>query len=165
MLDREDQTHISEIGTETEEDTSTPSREQIQQAYVTGSDWTTETIISQLRRGNIDLNPTFQRREVWTQEKMCRLIESIILNLPIPQIVLAERQHKPNTFIVLDGKQRLLTIRQFCVDPQYPSDRKFDTLVLKNLPILTDLDGESYATLKANPDHSDTVNAFDNHTI
>ncbi len=98
--------HPDEVGVETEEDASAPSNDEIRQAFVTGSDWTTETIISQLRKGNINLNPIFQRREVWTRARKSLLIESIILNLPVPQIVLAERKDQPNTYIVLDGKQR-----------------------------------------------------------
>lgn len=157
--------HPNEVGVETEEDASTPSDDAIRQAFVTGSDWTTETIMSQLRKGNINLNPIFQRREVWTRGRKSLLIESIILNLPIPQIVLAERKDRPNTYIVLDGKQRLLTIRQFCVDSQNQGDEGFETLFLEKLSLRSDLNGESYETLASNPDHADIVNAFDNHTI
>lgn len=82
-------------------------------AVVTGTDWTTETIVSQLTRGNIQLNPRFQRRDAWKQDRKSRFIESLIVGLPIPQIVLAEAKRQRGKFIVLDGKQRLLTILQF----------------------------------------------------
>lgn len=36
------------------------------QAVIWGTDWTTETINTQLVKGNIDLNPSFQRRDAWT---------------------------------------------------------------------------------------------------
>jgi hypothetical protein len=59
-------------------------------AVVTGTDWTTETIVSQLKRRNIQLNPRFQRRDAWKRDRKSRFIESLIVGLPIPQIVLAE---------------------------------------------------------------------------
>jgi hypothetical protein len=82
-------------------------------AFVTGTDWTTETIVSQLKKGNIQLNPRFQRRDAWKPDRKSRFIESLIVGLPIPQIVLAESKTERGKFIVLDGKQRLLTIWQF----------------------------------------------------
>lgn len=81
---------------------------------VSGSrDWTIETIFSQIRQGNIDLNPNFQRRNVWNDEKRSSLIESIYLGYPVPAIVLAEKSDKKGQFIVIDGKQRLSTIAGF----------------------------------------------------
>lgn len=80
-------------------------------------DWTVATILDQIEQGNIDLNPGFQRRNAWTDEKRSKLIESIMLGYPIPEIVLAEDKNKRNSFIVIDGKQRLLTIASF-KDPE-----------------------------------------------
>ena len=62
------------------------------QAVLYSTDWTVETIIAQLERGNIDLNPRFQRRDAWSLKGKSRFIESVILGLPIPQIVLAEKK-------------------------------------------------------------------------
>ena len=61
---------------------------EIPEIIVSGSDWTTETIFNQLVRQNIDLNPRFQRRDAWDRKRKSRFIESIILGLPIPQIVI-----------------------------------------------------------------------------
>jgi hypothetical protein len=82
-------------------------------AVVSGTDWTTETIVSQLKKENIQLNPRFQRRDAWKVDRKSRFIESLIVGLPIPQIVLAESKTDRGKFIVLDGKQRLLTVWQF----------------------------------------------------
>ncbi|RYD84467.1 MAG: DUF262 domain-containing protein [Verrucomicrobiaceae bacterium] len=82
-------------------------------AVVHGTDWTTETIVNQIRRGNIILNPQFQRRDAWSIPRKSLLIESLIIGLPVPQIVLAESRQDRGKFIVLDGKQRLLTLLQF----------------------------------------------------
>ncbi|MGN6930399.1 DUF262 domain-containing protein, partial [Neisseria sp. P0015.S010] len=78
-------------------------------------DWTTETIIRQIEKGNIILNPDFQRRDAWNKKKKSQFIESLILGLPIPQIVLAESKDQKGKYIVLDGKQRLLSLRQFTI--------------------------------------------------
>lgn len=83
------------------------------EAVLYATDWTIETIVNQLKRQSIILNPRFQRRDAWTIRKKSAFIESILLNLPIPQIVLAESQGKRGEFLVLDGKQRLLTLLQF----------------------------------------------------
>lgn len=76
-------------------------------------DWTVATIMNQIEQGNIDLNPGFQRRNAWNDEKRSKLIESIMIGYPIPEIVLAEDKNNRNSFIVIDGKQRLLTIAGF----------------------------------------------------
>lgn len=83
------------------------------QAVLYASDWTVETILQQIRRGSIKLEPRFQRRDAWSINKKSAYIESILLNLPVPQIVLAESKTTRGEFIVLDGKQRLLTLMQF----------------------------------------------------
>lgn len=83
------------------------------QAVIWGTDWTTETIARQLEKGNIDLNPSFQRRDAWSEQEKSRLIESLMLGLPVPPIILAENKNKNNSYIVIDGKQRLLSIRRF----------------------------------------------------
>ncbi|MFF1300655.1 MULTISPECIES: DUF262 domain-containing protein [unclassified Streptomyces] len=82
-------------------------------AFVVSSDWTAETLLSQIQRNNIEMDPIFQRRDAWDRKKKSRFIESLIVGLPVPQVVLAERKGKKGKFIVLDGKQRLLTLVQF----------------------------------------------------
>ena len=82
-------------------------------------DWTVATILNQIEQGNIDLNPGFQRRNAWNDTKRSRLIESILRGYPIPEIVLAESKGKRNSFIVIDGKQRLLTIAGYKDNEKY----------------------------------------------
>ena len=77
-------------------------------AVVTATDWTVETLISQLNKRNIKLDPSFQRRDAWTIRRKSEFIESLFLGLPVPQVVLAESKEKKGSYIVLDGKQRLL---------------------------------------------------------
>jgi hypothetical protein len=82
-------------------------------AVVMNADWTIETLNGQISKGNIDLQPGFQRRAAWDDTRKSRLIESIIVGMPIPNIVLAENKKHRGRFIVIDGKQRLLAINDF----------------------------------------------------
>lgn len=59
----------------------------------------------------IDTSPTYQRRLRWTTKKRSLLIESFLLNIPVPPIFLFEQDY--NEYEVIDGRQRLETIRDF----------------------------------------------------
>jgi hypothetical protein len=135
--------------------------EQIAQAVLHSADWTTQTIISQLTQGNIDLNPRFQRRDAWTPARKSRFIESLILGLPVPEIVLAERKGQRGKFIILDGKQRLLTLLQFVGQA---GDSKYNNFKLSGLEVRDDLNTNNYADVRRSLLRSD-LNAFDNSTI
>jgi uncharacterized protein with ParB-like and HNH nuclease domain len=126
------------------------------------TDWTTETVVSQLRRGNINLSPRFQRRNAWDNVRKSLFIESLILGLPIPQIILAEEKHKKGSFIVIDGKQRLLTLRQFLSDG---NDADFRQLKLTGLNDRAELNGITYSDLKSNPKLQEELNNFENQTV
>ncbi len=131
-------------------------------AVVTSTDWTTETILSQLRRGNIELSPRFQRREAWVDSRKSAFIESLFLGLPVPQLVLAERPKRRGSYIVIDGKQRLLSIRRFGV--QEPND-DFDPLRLRGLTNRNDLNGHTWNSLTEIPEFQDDIDAYENQTI
>ena len=134
------------------------------QAVTWATDWTTETIVLQLQRGVIDLNPNFQRRDAWRQARKSRFIESLILGLPIPQIVLAERPEKRGTYLVIDGKQRLLTLKQFCgVDDLAVGES--ERFILSNLPVEKKLNGKSYKDLLNEPQLNEKLSAFRSQTI
>ena len=60
------------------------------------------------------LNPDFQRRRRWNITKQSRLIESFIINVPIPPIFLYE--YKYGSYEVMDGLQRLTAISDFYLD-------------------------------------------------
>lgn len=59
----------------------------------------------------IDLAPTFQRRLRWTRAQQSRLIESVIMNVPIPPVFLGE--YEPGRYLVLDGRQRLTALYEY----------------------------------------------------
>ncbi|WP_146102129.1 DUF262 domain-containing protein [Nocardia nova] len=142
--------------------------EDVIRAVVTDTDWTAETILSQLRRGNIQLNPRFQRRDAWDRARKSRFIESLILGLPIPQIVLAEDKSSRGKFIVLDGKQRLLALSQFASNSSLGTQGEkadFTQLILTGLDVREDLRKLTLAKLEADPAYLDDLNAFLNQTI
>lgn len=130
-------------------------------ASVSGNDWTTETIVSQLKRGNIQLNPRFQRRDAWGRDRKSRFIESLILGLPIPQIVLAESKDDRGKFIVLDGKQRLLSILQFWGLGEGDNNK----YALSFLPLRPDLKRQTYKDLSTDPDLEPEFNALCNQPV
>jgi hypothetical protein len=117
------------------------------EASIAAKDWTVETLVTQMRKGRIDLSPSFQRRNAWFDNRKSKLIESILLGFPIPQIVLAEKPHRPGEFFVIDGKQRLLALRQFFVADGDQRDAGFDKLRLKSLEVLSELNGFDAAQL------------------
>lgn len=91
------------------------------------TDWTAFTVVDQIKRGIIDLNPKFQRRQAWSVGKRSELIFSLLTNIPIPQIVLAENPQQKGKYIVIDGKQRLMSLAQFIGAEKYePFKLKFD---------------------------------------
>lgn len=114
------------------------------------SDWTVDTLFNQVEKRNIDLDPAFQRRAAWEDFRKSRLVESIVVGMPIPNIVLAEKKDQRGKFIVIDGKQRLLAIHEF----------KSGGFKLSGLDIRRDLNGCTYKDLSA-----DDCAYFDNCTI
>jgi hypothetical protein len=133
-----------------------------QSAVLWSTDWTAETIISQLNRNNIDLDPSFQRRSAWTDKKQSLFIESLTLGLPIPQIILAEAPGRRGSFIVIDGKQRLLAIRRFgSTDP----NGDFTPLKLRGLNKLKHLNNKTYVNMRDELGLSDDLSAFENASI
>jgi len=144
------------------EDVENVAPETVSAAVVSGNDWTTETIISQIKKGNIQLNPRFQRRDAWERQRKSRFIESLILGLPIPQLVLAESKTRRGSYIVIDGKQRLLSIRQFAAETD---DQVYQPLKLGGLSIRTDLDKLTLQDLKNDPQRLGDLSSFENQPI
>lgn len=75
------------------------------------SDFSLETIAKMVEQEAIDASPEYQRRERWTHEAQSLLIESFLLNVPVPPVYLAEDDF--GTYSVIDGKQRITAISQF----------------------------------------------------
>jgi hypothetical protein len=69
------------------------------------------TLLLELQDKSLAVNPIFQRYSVWNQRKQSKLIESLLLNIPIPVLYFAEDED--GTRVVVDGQQRLRTIDEF----------------------------------------------------
>jgi len=83
----------------------------------TPNDFNISTIFSLIDNGVIRM-PPFQRNYVWDEKRASKLIESIILGLPVPQVFLYEQGK--NAFYVIDGQQRLLSI-YFFIKQRFPT--------------------------------------------
>ena len=86
---------------------------------VNSTDWTVEVLCNRRTRSKIDLQPEYQREYVWRlkPELPSRLIESLLLNIPVPPIYFAKLPNK--ALEVIDGQQRLTTLFHF-VEDQFP---------------------------------------------
>ena len=76
-------------------------------------DWTIAALTDKLNRGNLELQPKFQREYVWSlrPELPSRLIESLLLRIPIPPIYLGKMPGGRHE--VIDGQQRLTTLVKY----------------------------------------------------
>jgi hypothetical protein len=84
----------------------------------------------------IDLVPGFQRRLRWSRAQQSRLIESIIMNVPIPPVFLGEDE--PGQYVVLDGRQRLTALHEF-INMKYK---------LSGLEVWSELNKKNFKQLK-----------------
>ncbi|MGH8108296.1 MAG: DUF262 domain-containing protein [Arenimonas sp.] len=75
------------------------------------SDLSLQSVSDMVDEHAIDISPKYQRRERWDKGKESELIESFLLNIPVPPIYLAEDEY--GTYSVIDGKQRVTAINRF----------------------------------------------------
>jgi hypothetical protein len=132
----QDLDEIEEWNGEDEKELDQPPDLRKNKIVIASRDWTVETIVRQIEQKNIDLDPAFQRRNAWRDLRRSRLIESFVLGFPVPQLVLAENPRLRGSFIVIDGKQRLLTIASLFLPDfrEYWTEPRFSGLsVLKEL--------------------------------
>lgn len=76
----------------------------------TPNDFNVRTICDFIESGLVKI-PGFQRNYVWDIKRASKLIESLIIGLPIPQVFLYEEAR--NSFLVIDGQQRLMSLYYF----------------------------------------------------
>ncbi|MFR9676956.1 DUF262 domain-containing protein [Streptomyces sp. TR02-1] len=105
MSEQESDLKSVDVGELSEDDTDG----QIDEYEIVASpnDFNTLTINSFIEEGAIKI-PPFQRNYVWDRKRASKLIESLILGLPVPQVFLYEEGN--NDFLVIDGQQRLMTV-------------------------------------------------------
>lgn len=98
-------------------------------------DYSVEFLVSMMQDGKIILAVPFQRQYIWKDDKASQLIESIIMNVPIPPIYLAEEED--GKWLVVDGLQRLNSLKRYF-------ENEFG---LKKLDIIKDLEKSKYKDL------------------
>jgi hypothetical protein len=103
---------------------------------------TVDLLMARLRRGVLDLEADFQRATgIWSEVNQSRLIESLLLRIPLPTLYAAESGEE--TWTIVDGIQRLSTIARF-VDPGVVGARP---LKLRGLEYLDQYEGREYSEL------------------
>ena len=105
------------------------------------ADFTVNSVIDKINRGKVNLRPSYQREYVWTVRTASKLIESLILNIPIPTMFFHETQS--GKLEVVDGKQRLTSIWSF-IQSEFPDGSPFK---LTGLEVYEDLNGKTFADL------------------
>ena len=103
-----------------------------------------ETMVKKIDRNIIQLNPEYQRKHRWSEEASSKLIESLILNIPIPFIYISqdidvdeELEDGVARYSVIDGQQRLTAIHGFFKNKY----------ALTDLDVLSNLNGCKYHQL------------------
>lgn len=119
-----------EIGEDDDNDPFDPSTISIEKKTIS-----MDTIIRRLGQETFILNPDFQRKEVWDEDRKCKLIESLLLRIPIPMFYVSA--DTSDNWTVVDGLQRLSTIRDFVLGNKYLESKneadKGDGFPLKGL--------------------------------
>ena len=124
-------------------DNTTKTDEEINEKYLKGevrivteqARYPLSTIKDMFNGKDYILNPDFQRRLRWDRIKQSKLIESFIINVPIPPIFLYEKDY--SVYEVMDGLQRITAIKEFYEDKY----------ALEGLEIWPELNSKKYSSL------------------
>jgi uncharacterized protein with ParB-like and HNH nuclease domain len=111
-------------------------------------DFSTAELIRLHENSEIHIQPAFQRMFRWSQAQQSRLIESMLLGLPVPQIVLFQRQD--GVLELIDGLQRVSSLIRFMTGktPGPNDDEGGVAVKLTGCDILVSLNGQDFATLE-----------------
>lgn len=99
-----------------------------------------ETIVRRIADEELDLQPEFQRGEIWDAKRRQRLIDTILRDWYVPAVHIVQEEDRE---LVLDGQQRLATIRDFFMDnltvdgrtePSSPEIKSYDGMRFSDLP-------------------------------
>ncbi len=97
---------------------------------------TAEDVVRRIAQGRFVLDPDFQREFVWDEKKQSRLIESILMRIPLPVFYVAEDLQ--GRLVVVDGRQRLTTLQRFLTNKlflQLPHRRDLNGLAFQELGV------------------------------
>jgi hypothetical protein len=163
-LTNDEELEINQVGEDDEElDIEVGQRKIIWQA----KDFSIREFLTMKNDGELTLQPQYQRNYVATDLIASKLIESIILDVPIPVVYLAEEQD--GSYSVIDGQQRLTSFLSF-LEGKFPDTRHFKLSGLKVLPELNrklfiDLDTELQKKIRSTTIHSIIIKKESNPDI
>jgi hypothetical protein len=163
-LTHDEELEIDEVGEDDVElDIEAGQRKIIWQA----KDFSIREFLTMKIEGDLTLQPQYQRNFVATDLIASRLIESILLDVPIPVVYFAEEQD--GKYSVIDGQQRLTSFLSY-LEGQFPDNRAFKLSGLKVLPelnrkLFVDLDGELQKKIKNTTIHSIIIKKESNPDI
>lgn len=109
-----------------------PDRRLVTQPY----DFAVRTIIDQINDHSLEVKPSFQRGYVWDDKRASGLVESLLMNIPIPVCYFAEEES--GKFTVIDGHQRLYSIWRYASN----------LFALKDLRTLNEFNGKYFRDLR-----------------
>lgn len=99
-----------------------------------------DALIKRIKNNEINLSPSFQRQGgIWKDSAKSRLIESMLIKIPLPAFYMDATDD--DNWLIVDGLQRLTTIKRFVVDQD---------LTLSGLEFLTDYNGKKFSELPRN---------------
>ena len=130
-------------------------------------DFSIREFSSMLQDGDLELQPEYQRKYVSTPKIASKLIESVLMDVPIPVIYLAEEQD--GSYSVIDGQQRLTSFLSF-INGKYPNGDIFKLTGLKvfkelNRKPFTDLDKEFQNKIRKTTLHTIVIKKESNEDV
>ena len=137
-----------EFNNESNEENTDKDSAKKRRVYSDKTDRSIFELYRQYQKGNLELQPEFQRLNVWDNKKSSRLIESVLMEVPIPVIYLNEES--VGYYSVIDGQQRLNAFFRFLEND----------LRLSGLVFFQELNGKKYQDLPSN-----LQDKFENSTI
>ena len=148
---------VSELNFEEEinEDILVPEKDN--QIFTKITDPEVISLYNKHKKGHLILQPDFQRQYVWDTTKASKLIESAILQIPLPIVYLSEE--KDGKEYVIDGQQRLTSFFAF-IDGLFPDGRQFKLI---GLNVHAELNGKKFNELT--DDLQNKINSYGVHTI
>lgn len=130
-------------------------------------DFSIREFLTMKNDGELILQPIYQRNFVATDLIASKLIESLLLDVPIPVVYLAEEQD--GSYSVIDGQQRLTSFLSF-LEGKFPDSRPFKLLGLKvlselNRKLFVDLESELQKKIRSSTIHSIIIKKESNPDI
>ncbi|EGR0119059.1 DUF262 domain-containing protein [Vibrio parahaemolyticus] len=109
-------------------------------------DISVKELISMANESIINIAPEYQRQFRWPEENQSKLVESVLLGIPIPNLFMAA--NRDGSWELIDGVQRLNSLIHFCGTPEQIESFGLDKpLRLKGLDILSEFNGATFDDL------------------